>query len=289
MGNDGKPKPLKIKEAGDCPPPSASRPKPLSIPDAQPVASGVSPAPRALSIPDAAPVPPPQTRAPRPLSIPDAPPPPVRAEPPRSIVDDLVEKAQAIEPSVQKHRIKGRIDTVLESKVTDLLDFGARNLAPLQDTSNEKAKIASEIARIDAIGWIERTKDASCKAPSLLDRLRGGGQSPDYFDGMLKKARAELLAFATRLEDMKRDFLREVTDLHLDAIALIVCKEVLKDTHAQHTADNRGRTLLMAHQQAAMLQQTIETSLVLCADHIGQIDHLLSVTLPAWKVAFAAR
>lgn len=319
MGGNGKPKPLNLPEA-ETPPPATSRPKPLDLNDAQP-ASGAATKPRSLNIPDAAPpapqeekrprtlniadapTPAPQPdRAPRTLNIPDAPTPPPRPATPaprpqpyrpntsplaqasNPKVAACIAKAQQIEPTVQEHRIKGRIDTILKMSVTELLDFGNRNLDPLQDTSARKAQIAGEMSRIDATGWIERTKDASCKPPSFMDRINPP-KPPSYFEGMLKKTRAELIAFVGELEKMKNTFFREITDLHLDAIAMIVCSECFDDAHAQMTANNRGRTLLAAHQTAAVIQTTIEQSMMICSQNIQTIDQLLSVTLPNWKAA----
>jgi hypothetical protein len=238
-------------------------------------------APRRLNVADA-PVPPPApVRAPQAFR-------PVAGLPQHNpLVDQCVAKAQQIEPSVQEGRIKGRIDTILASSITELLDFGNRNLAPLQDTSARQARMSSEMARIDAAGWLTRAKEASCKPPSMLDRF-SPPKPPTYWEGMLGKARAELLQFVRELEQMKKEFVREVTDLHLDAIAMIVCSEFLADDQAKTMAHNRGRSLLQAHQTAAMVQATLEQSLMLCVQHIQQIDQFNSVALPQWKAAFGS-
>jgi hypothetical protein len=301
MGGDGKPKPLNIPEAAP-PPPASSRPKPLNLNDAQPASGAASTKPKPLTIPDQAPPPPAPDRAAHRLNIADAPPPapaappraphalniaeqiaPVRHERPRTIVDDLLDKAQQIDPSVRPERLKGRLDTILASSLTDMLDFGSRNLTPLQNVSGRQAKITAEMSRIDAAGWIEQTKDASCKRPGLLDRFTA--KPPQYYEGMLQKARGELLAFVKELEQMKLTFFREITDLHLDALAMQVCAQVMTDPQVQITCDNRGRTLRQAHSTAAIVQTTIETALMQSAQYIQQIDQLLSVTLPAWKAA----
>lgn len=209
---------------------------------------------------------------------------PVRGVKPKTQTDILLEKAAGIEPSLQPHRLRGRIDTVLKMSLTDMLDWGNRNLEPLQKTSSQKARIASEISRIDASGWLTLTRDASCKQPSFFDRF--STKPPSYYEGMLNKTRAELLNFVKELETMKNDFFREITDLHLDAIAILVCGETFLDDNMKMTAQNRAKTLLASHQTAAMLQITIEQSMSQCASFIQQIDSLMSVTIPQWKVAF---
>ncbi len=208
---------------------------------------------------------------------------PVRAERPKNRTDDLIERAKTIDPAVQPLRLRGRIDTLLHMSMTDILDWGKRNLDPLQAASNLKAKIASEIGRIDVTGWMERTKDASCKLPSMLDRFTA--KSPEYYEAMLIKSRSELMTFAKELEKMKAEFFREIADLHLDAISLMVCAEEYPDDQTKTMAQGRARTLLAAHQTAAMLQMTIEQSLEFCANSISQIDSMLSVTIPQWKMA----
>lgn len=174
--------------------------------------------------------------------------------------------------------------------LSDILDWGKQNLDPLQDTSNRKAKIAADISRINAVGWLNEALNASSKLPSkqsLWDRLKNEVvKSPDYYEGMLKKARAELLVFVDELNKMKNDFFREIGDLHCDAISMMVCLDDIADPHMRMSADNRARTLLASHQTAAMLQQTIENSLSLATQQISQIDSFLSVTMPNWRMAY---
>lgn len=117
----------------------------------------------------------------------------------------------------------------------------------------------------------------------MFDRFTA--KPPAYYEAMLQKTRSELFKFVQDLEGMKNTFFREITDLHLDAISLLVCSEDLPDD-LQMSAQNRVKTLMASHQTAAVLQHTIEQTLLVCADYITQIDSLLSVTLPQWKVAF---
>lgn len=241
------------------------------------------PARRIISPPQITPVEPQAVRERKIIAPPEIELQPSRTERPRNRTDDLIDRAKTIDPAVQPLRLRGRIDTLLHMSMIDVLDWGKRNLDPLQAASSLKAKIASEIARIDVTGWMERTKDASCKLPSLLDRFTA--KSPDYYESMLIKTRSELLVFAKELEKMKGEFFREIADLHLDAISLMVCAEVYPDDQTKTMAQGRARTLLAAHQTAAMLQMTIEQSLDFCASSISQIDSLLSVTIPQWKMA----
>lgn len=202
---------------------------------------------------------------------------------PLSDIEVLINKATSIDTSLEPMRIKGRIQTIVDMSVTDILNWGERNLAPLRDVSNAKAKIASDMSRINAFGWLQEAKDASSKSKSFFDRL--SNKTPSYYEGMLKKARSEMLAFVAELEKMKKEFKREVTDLHLDALALTVCYDVFPDDNTKMCAQERAKTLTMAHQTAAMLFTTIEQSLSQCAKAAQQIDSFMAVTMPNWKMA----
>jgi hypothetical protein len=285
----------------------------LNIPDETPPVS-TDAGPRRLSIPDAPKLPEmperPQrarrtilTDGPPPPPTPAAPerqrtvinPPPVasapkrveRAERPKTKTDELLEKAHGVDPSVPMGRLKGRIDTILAMSVSDILDWGQRNLTPLQNVSGRKAKIAADISRINASTWLQEALNASCKVPGFLDRFTA--KPPAYYEGMLKKVRGELLVFVKELDQMKAEFFREIGDLHCDALAMMVSAEEFPDDQAKNMAVNRAKTLMMSHQTAAMLQQTIENSLSLSAKYIQQIDDFMSVTLPNWSMAYGAK
>ncbi len=212
---------------------------------------------------------------------------PVRAPKPNTKTDILIAKAQTIEPNIPMHRLRGRIDSILGMSMTDILNWGQQNLTPLMNTSNRGSQISASVLRINASGWLRETLDASCKIPSFMDRFTA--KPPSYYEGMLQKVRSELIQFVAELDQMKSEFFREVGDLHADAISMMVCSEEFADSGAKTAADNRARTLLMAHQTAAMLQQTIESTLAQNATFISQIDNLMAVTIPQWKMAYQSK
>jgi hypothetical protein len=225
---------------------------------------------------------------PPPPVTPAAPPAPVRQQRAQTKADLLVEKVLAANPGMQVQRIRGRIDTCLAMSLSDILDWGNRNLVPLQNTSNAQGEISAELSRIDASGWISRTMEASCKPPSFLDRFNHKPQ-PSYWEGMLQKTRAELQQFVIKLDKMKGEFFREITDLHLDAVAILACVNEYSDDALNMSAQNRGKTLLLAHQTAFNLQQSIERTLMQCAQYMEKIDEVLTVTIPNWKIALQNR
>lgn len=204
----------------------------------------------------------------------------------RTRTDELIDKAQSIDPKMTMMRLRGRIDAILPMSVSQILDWGDRNLTPLQDTSNRKAKIAGDIMRINAAGWLTESKNASCKVPSFFDRF--SAKPPSFYEGMLKKVRGELIQFVKELDQMGKDFFCEVGDLHCDALAMLVCADDFKDDNCKIAAHNRAKTLMASHQTAATLQQTIEMSLQQSAQFIQQIDDFMSVTLPNWKMAYGS-
>lgn len=273
--------------------PATERPtRKLDVPETVTPVAPAPPAPpdrgarRLSDVPEAVAPPPTPARERTNIAPPEitlTPQPPPRPVKPQTKTDLLVEKAQQLEPTIQMQRIRGRIDTILVMSLSDILDWGKRNLDPLLDASNAKGKIAGDLARIDPSGWVQRTLDASCKPPSLLDRFNV--KPPSYWEGMLKKTRAELQTFVVELDRMKKDFFREIADLHLDATAMLVCVDEFADDSMKLAAQNRARTLMMAHQTAAQLQMTIEQSLANCAMFCQKIDEIMTVTIPQWKMA----
>ncbi len=199
-----------------------------------------------------------------------------------SIVDELINKAKSADSSLDPMRIKGRIQTLLPYSTIDILDWGERNLAPLRDASTKKTNILNEMNRINAFGWLEEAKNASCKTPSFLDRFTA--KPPHFYEAVLAKCRGEMMVFVASLENMKKSFEREVKDLHLDALALTVCCDQYSDLNTKQCAVERAKTLRLAHQTAAMLFTTIEQTMQQCSNAVQQIDSFVSVTLPNWKM-----
>lgn len=265
--------------------------RPLNIPNQQPAESEERKVPRTrvLNIPESSiPVPPPavpvhKTRA---LNIqdqkfvPNAPAPKQRSQ-----TDDLIDAVIAIDSTIDQIRIRGRIDSLLKMAMQDFLNWGERNLAPLRAASNIQSSIASRMAQINASGWLKETLEASTKLPSggLFSKKP---KPPEYYEAMLLKTRAELMALVIEITTVGKNYEPDVTDLQLDALSLFVVSNQIDDVSNQIIANNRAKSLLASHQTGNMLLQTIEQTKIQAAQFIQQIDDLLSVTLPQWKMAY---
>ena len=224
------------------------------------------------------------TERPRTLDIPTAP--VKRAERPKTKTDELVAKALGIDPTVPHYRLSGRIDMLLVSPVSELVNWGQQNLTPLQDASNIQTRVTADLNRINPVKWLTEAKEASCKAPSFIDRFTNAN-SPAFYEAMLNKTRLELCTLMDDATKERTRFTPEVTDLHIDQLSLAVCiDEFQNDLSLYNIANQRAKTLLMAHQSGTILLQVLNQTIEQCANFIQQIDSLLNVTIPQWKIAY---
>lgn len=203
----------------------------------------------------------------------------------RTIVDDLLDKVAKIDPTITALDIRAKIEEVMSLDVSKMLDWGNRNLAPLQKASNIQTDLSSRMSMIDAAGWLKMTMEASCKKPSLLD-VFSNQKSPEYYESMLTNIRAKLLQLVTYLNQLQDEYSPDVRDLQLDAIAITVILDIIQNDDIMLIASNRARSLTAAHQTGKMLLESIKQTKLQCATFIQQIDDMISVTLPAWKLAY---
>lgn len=203
-----------------------------------------------------------------------------------TVADSLVEKAKQIDPTIapQAHRLLPRIADLMVADTQKVINYGERNLVSLRTSSNENAKFANRVLAIKADQWLKETMEASTRVPGFLDRLRAP-QPPSYYESMLQKARAELMDVVNDMAKLLPDLKTDERDLHCDSMALQVVYEHYTDTSLQAMAQNRLRLLLTARQSVAMLVQTIENLRLKCMEYIADIDKLLTVTIPNWKMA----
>ena len=230
--------------------------------------------------PEAAPEP---SRRPRPLTIDEGKLTHERKERPRTLTDALIDEALARSPDIDPARVRGRIDMLLKATTDVLIKWGEANLLPLQEASKIQAHVANEMQRIDAVGSLNETKDAISGNRGFLDRFTQ--KKPEHYEFRLNVAKRALTDLMILSEQHRAIFLPEVHDLHLDSIALVVVLSEFKDATRMNIANNRSRTLLMAHQTGTMLLTVLENTVQQCAQFIEQIDSMLSVTIPQWKIA----
>lgn len=198
-----------------------------------------------------------------------------------SPVDGYIEKALELAPEVERHRLKGRCQTVLNMKVQDVISWGQRNLEPLQRASTIQAEIAQDFGRIDAVKWLQETVEASQRKPSMLDVFKA--KTPDFYEQKMVLVRREVELLLQKATKLREEYLPEVTDLHLDLVSLIACKDRFQGSE-HDIVQNRIRTLTASHQTGLMLVQVLENAIGQCATFIQEIDSLLSFTIPQMKL-----
>ena len=182
-------------------------------------------------------------------------------------------------------RVRARLQSLMATGISGLLNWGETNLSLLQVSTGLQGQIASRMAQINPSSWINDTLEASSKRPSFMDLL-AKKPGPDYYEGMVKKCRAELMLLVNDLDNMHHNYQPKIRDLQLDAVTMqAVASTNPYDDSNNMVAANRGRSLVQAHQTAVLLLETIKLTKLQIAKYIQQIDDLMSVTLPNWKMA----
>lgn len=206
-----------------------------------------------------------------------------RRERPRTIVDILVDKAREQSPDISGE-IRGKISVLLNHTTNDtLISWGQLNLVPLQQASNIQAEIANELQRINAVDVLAEARAAVTRPPSLYDRI--SGKKPEQYADRLNRAKDDLIALMVKTGDNRRIFAPEVKDLHHDAIAVAVCLPEFSDPVLANIANSRAKTLMQAHQTGTILLHVLETTVSQCAAFIEQIDSMVNVSIPNWKLS----
>ena len=165
-----------------------------------------------------------------------------------------------------------------------LIQWGEVNLTPLQKASDIQARIAAELQRIDAVGRLNEAKDAAMGvSKGFFDRF--AQKKPDTYEFKLQESKRDLLKLMSESDRQMKGFLPEVRDLHLDGLALSVVIGEYQDAVLMNIGNSRLKTLLLAHQTGTMLMTVLENTVQQCAQYIEQIDSMLSVTIPQWKLA----
>jgi hypothetical protein len=275
-------------------------PKPLTLPGSEaPVASPETQGhgPRALSIPVTTATNPPVTSGgPRPLNAPDTPKP--RGGNPRPLgsavgsqgttkidvmLNDAISKDTALEKF--KFRIKPRLETLIKSDDDDMLNWGERNLVALRTVTQSKATIAARISQINPSQWIDGCTTASCKPPSLMGRLFGNLETPQYYETKISQIRDELAIVIKELRKLQEEITPDVEDLQMDIAALQIILKHEPNRFDMMISDGRLRTLIAAQQTVVMAVTALDQFKSTCAQYIQTIDKLLQVTIPNWALA----
>lgn len=205
-----------------------------------------------------------------------------RTERPRTPTDDLIDRIRDRDPSLDPARLRGRLDILLSATTDTILQWGEANLIPLQKASDIQARISKELQRIDASQHLNDAKNAVMAKKGMLGFL---SKKPEFYEDKFRTAKVDLLKLAQDTDREYRAFVPEVSDLHLDSSTLGVVLGTYQDTVLLNVANSRLKTLLMAHQTGQMLLTVLENTIQQCSQYVEQIDSMLSVTIPQWKMS----
>jgi hypothetical protein len=208
-----------------------------------------------------------------------------RVERPRTLTDVLIDRVRDRDQSIDPARLRGRIDMLLQARNETVIQWGEANLTPLQKASNIQAKISAELQRIDATTFLNEAKDAAMGNSRGLFGMFP--KKPDDYERKLTIVKSDLMKLMMNTESEYRAFVPEVSDLNLDSSALGVVIGEYTDSILLNIANSRLKTLLLAHQTGTMLLTVLENTIQQCAQSIEQIDSMLSVTIPQWKLSKA--
>jgi hypothetical protein len=242
-------------------------------------------------------------RVPKPLSVPEpsAPAAPPRLPPGRPSaltlgnaaapaasgqVEQLVQQIVGADPALQPlaHRLRPRLQTLLNASDTELMAWGEQNLQAMQDNSKVQAKVSQRLSQLNVTEWAHKCKEASTRVPSWKDRFIQP-EGPEFYERKLRQIQQELVQLMPEMERAREELTPEVEDLRLDAAALGAIAPLKQDATTTMIVSNRLRTLITGQQATAQLLQQAETTRMTLAQCAQSIDQLLTVTLPAWRTA----
>jgi len=244
-----------------------------------------------------------QAKAPKPLNLPPsavpvrstvATPPPLRGQSGQqgTAVDALLHEVISADASMEKFRfrLKPRFESLLKADDDAVLNWGERNLGALRQVSQDQARLAGELARINPTQWTERCKQAASRPPSVLGRIFGGnGETPQYYETKVDQIRTELMQFRKELTALYEEVEPDAEDLLMDVTALQTFAKQPGSKLDAVLVDGRLRTLIAAQQTVLMTMQALDNFKATCAQSMMTIDQLLQVIIPNWRLAESQR
>ncbi len=208
-----------------------------------------------------------------------------------SAVDQLVAAAVASDPQLEriKHRLRPRLQTLLSANQNTLLCWGEENLAVTQRESVVHARLAQRVSQLSVAEWLHKCAEASTAPPGGWTAMFRRPEGPQFYEAKLRQLQAEMGPMLTEYARLVEDVRPELEDIRLDAAALAAVAPRHQDPTMAMIISNRLRTLVTGQQTAAQLLQSAENARMTLAQHCQNMDQLLSVTLPAWRIAEASR
>lgn len=274
-----RPKPL------DLPPPRARPAPPAPMRPAQ----GFGNIPNFRGAPHALDLPPPRAR-PALVTIPIAPPRGNHVGPPAPAIGEnpnlqkLLGAAHDADPvATADPRFRNRLDRCLSAKTPEIMSWGEAEAAVLRQAADTQAQIARKVATIDGARIADECRVAATKPPGLFERK---GDKAQFYERTMTSARTMLGDVLSEIASAVNTLRPKIDSLRVDILALQIAQKVM-DPMQQTIADGRLRTLVSGQQMSVMALQTFDNQTASILKLIQDMDQLLTVVIPGWKLANA--
>jgi hypothetical protein len=202
-------------------------------------------------------------------------------------VEQLVQAALQADPELASlaHRLRPRFQQLEGAQERELLCWGEQNLATCQNYSRELAAVTQRLSQLSVDEWVRKCNEASTRPPGGWLAAFKHQDSPDDYEKRFRQLQGEMGPMIQKLGAIEQEVRPELEDLRLDAAALHAAAVRYTDPTLGMLIDNRWRTLVQGQQVAAQTIATAAQSKALLIKHCQTLDQLLSVTLPAWRLA----
>lgn len=210
-------------------------------------------------------------------------------------VVDFIQEAYSINPKLAyEHNVELNAMFMSLSKINDqeLIRWGEKSIEPLRASTDMLTEMNKRFNLINTNRWVQGALKASQQGkPGFFDRLgdfNGTINEPIFYEAMLKKCQGELRSLLVYIGDAKGRVQVIQTPLAVEALAFLTFSAHTQG-NTQRLSTNRMASLTASMQTVENFLQTCNNTEALIMSQIQDVDQLLDVTLPAWKIAYAAR
>lgn len=201
-------------------------------------------------------------------------------------IEQLVGIAVAADPELSRltHRLRPRFQRLMGANEQTLMQWGQQDVDVLTATSKTHAAVMQRVSQLSVDQWVHRCMEASTKPPGFFGRLVGV-EKPDAYEARFRQLQGEMTPLISQLNQLVEELRPELEDLRLDVASMGAIAPRYTDLTLSLVINNRLRTLTAAQQSAAQLCATADASRQLLMQNCQKMDQLLSVTIPAWRLA----
>ncbi len=193
---------------------------------------------------------------------------------------------------------RGLLNKFLKQKPREWLDWGNDALSNVSDAANKQGTIANMMKQANVSHWLDQTNQAIA-APSkpvqtglmgtlsnLVDRSPKF-EKPAHYELQLtngKRIVTDALQLCMEAEEKLREKVHYIT---MHCIVVQAVATIITDHDEMVICDNKVRTLLSAQQTAEMQLQAFENLEDVLNKQIANVDQMLFVMIPQWKLALS--